>query len=499
MQRSLELPSLSKCPKVFDWFFSAKWDLNDSIHINDQTHLAVKLYRRLMNQAMHIGDGIGSQGCLIDLIETLGKNETLLCPSQLTSKSDAMNFDIADKVASERIVNLLTEPEQSATKFYLQLILYVKHAYIDTTQEVLQRLYYSWYVVFATRIWRSHIVSQTTKKKSKTERSAITLQEDFITRNAYVCIEINGHSLLLFVCQSREMGKPELFLPYQTSSQDCENFFRSLRSMASTFFTVINLKVHEVLHKIRRLMKLEEIKNSMDPDLFQFHKKNTKSLYIPSSLPSDEEINEKIQLAYHDGKLACENIGIKCEQPPEIILNIHFDEKQEEKNCEMEPELKIIDFRHAFVESSDSTNINEGCLNIVSGSKVMSLKKSTILWSMFETQEKISQDRRHRFRTNIPMNRRNEEEINIGDYIKLKIENQEKIGQIVEFKNLVGKQIAINKTSISIKNKEILMSLNFFIMDSNKKLVFEKASEAAISTKQIITKIPPEELLKMLI
>ena len=42
-------------------------------------------------------------------------------------------------------------------------------------------------------------------------------------------------------------------VPWLSSSQPCENFYRMLRSMSTTFSTVVNCCVLEALYKIRRI------------------------------------------------------------------------------------------------------------------------------------------------------------------------------------------------------------------------------------------------------
>lgn len=293
MQTASDLPSARpKCPKIFAWFVIAGFDLSELRYLNDPVHLSVKLHRFNMSHASRAGTGIISQGCLIDLVQELGKAVTGLTVHQLTSKVDVMNFGIAEKVASPRIINLLKEPHQAATKFFLELSHCVQVAYIKEDTDVLGRMTKGWQAAFMSRIWRKY-VKEGSKKQS--QDGTLSLEHDFMSRNSYVCIELNGHCLLEFAIQCRNLGKPELFVPFQTNSQDCESMFRTLRSMATTLNTAVSLKLHEVLHKVRRIQVLEEIKSTVDSEFYKFHEKKCQRVkYIAESIPSDEELNARL-------------------------------------------------------------------------------------------------------------------------------------------------------------------------------------------------------------
>lgn len=79
------------------------------------------------------------------------------------------------------------------------------------------------------------------------------LAENFITLNAYLCIELNGSNLVKLVRILREEGKPELFQTTLLDSQACERAFRQLRSMGTPNYTKINFTFYELMHMVRRL------------------------------------------------------------------------------------------------------------------------------------------------------------------------------------------------------------------------------------------------------
>lgn len=269
MRIMVDLPSKTLCPGEFRDFFFARWSPQKPCYINDPTHLVVKFFRRMMKKSMMMGDVRACRAVLLALLERLGKAATGLTPSDLTENRDAMNYQIAKKVCSQRIIDLLKDEEELATKLYIQLALYTQTSFIepDTTPEF--RIYYAWYVVFFLRIWRQKVM------KCKGQ----TLKNDFVTSNSYICAELNAHGLLLLLVKCREMEMPQLFLPHLASSQDCESIFRLFRSLGTCFFTSVNFNVQELLHKARRVIAISHCQDTIDPKFFRFQSKGKKALH----------------------------------------------------------------------------------------------------------------------------------------------------------------------------------------------------------------------------
>ena len=75
-----------------------------------------------------------------------------------------------------------------------------------------------------------------------------------------MCIELNAHSLLLFLIICRDLNLPNTFLPWLLGSQCCERIFPTARSLSTTFSTIINFGMLGFLrriHKIHIQFKLE--------------------------------------------------------------------------------------------------------------------------------------------------------------------------------------------------------------------------------------------------
>ena len=69
-----------------------------------------------------------------------------------------------------------------------------------------------------------------------------TFQNNFITQNAYLCIELNAHAIVCLLILMRDYPKKDgVYLPWLLGSQSCEKTFRLVLSMTSTFSTMVCL------------------------------------------------------------------------------------------------------------------------------------------------------------------------------------------------------------------------------------------------------------------
>ena len=79
-------------------------------------------------------------------------------------------------------------PGANATKCYVELIQCVMDGHLDKSLDPLSRIENLWYVAFFVRYWRKWLILN----------NAHTLKDNFITCNAYMCIELNAHALIVF-------------------------------------------------------------------------------------------------------------------------------------------------------------------------------------------------------------------------------------------------------------------------------------------------------------
>lgn len=156
---------------------------------------------------------------------------------------DRMNVKSALKLFDQRLMNLLKSHEESGTVFYLKIMKYVYEAFhqIDlSTHEIFFKI---WWAVMALNIWRN-----------------IQGTQGFISSNAYVCVQINAHSLLTIYRHPRDSNQLNLFVSTLYSSQTCESFFRFARSF-TTQSTVINFSIHQFLHRLKRIQVAEDLQS----------------------------------------------------------------------------------------------------------------------------------------------------------------------------------------------------------------------------------------------
>lgn len=164
--------------------------------------------------------------------------------------ADKMNFKSIDLLCNERVINLLESiPDSLATSHYLKLCRMIIDAYLEKSTDTERRIFIAWYLVFFNRLWRFWIF----------ETSENTLQKNFLTTNVYTCLELNGHGILRLLEKCRDGNCQEHFLPWLYSSQPCEKMFRQARSMTSTYSTIVNFSLYEMMNKVDRINTLNEI------------------------------------------------------------------------------------------------------------------------------------------------------------------------------------------------------------------------------------------------
>ena len=118
-------------------------------------------------------------------------------------------------------------------------------SYLDNTLPAVERVEITWYVVFFLHFWHQWLLLN----------PRYSLSNNFITTNAYTCVELNAHSLITFLITVREFFPPnsQCFLPWTLGSQSCEKMFRTCCSMSSAFSTVINFGMLCLFRRLHRV------------------------------------------------------------------------------------------------------------------------------------------------------------------------------------------------------------------------------------------------------
>ena len=181
---------------------------------------------------------------------------------------DRQNFDAVDHLASKTVIKLLDQCGCLGTKVYLKMIRYIIDCFLCKEMEPKKRISQCWAAVFFFRYWRQWLL----------DSSKHNLKNNFITRNAYLCAEINGHCLISCLLECKSLNLP--FMPWLLGSQPCEQLFRAARSMSTIYSTIINFSMLGLLRRLHRIhiqnvLEAEGEENGiMFPRREQHHKKH---------------------------------------------------------------------------------------------------------------------------------------------------------------------------------------------------------------------------------
>lgn len=426
-------------------------DLFATIYFQDFIHVTVKLRSRVLRPSsiLPLGKGVVSKSHLEYLIDNVSKDKHLLTATDI-NPLDRQNFESARKICDNKIQNLLRDhvPGSKSTILYLKMMNSATTAMLDPEMTISDRISNIWYSIFVLRGWRSWLLRFPKKKKKKTQSSTphkkhkdevpeFTIAENFVTCNAYTCIEINGHSLVHLIIQLRERNEPQFFLPLLMSSQPCESTYRQLRSMTTTNSTVINFNMFEITHRFQKVEMQNEI-FATAPDFIKFPRLQSKKekMVLPTTFPSNDDIISLIEnakeLAIKDlsdvGIEETQTLNLKC-QVSYVSDSCVFSDNFDEDNCDDDPEddyevdcddlanfgeseeddpdvqrdlhtlssitgeLMVKDYSNKFFDNDclDESSIFVA-VNDSSGKRKV-VRKSTICWLLMEDKHKLSNDR----------------------------------------------------------------------------------------------------------
>ena len=160
---------------------------NDLIVIQDTVHIGAKLRTRLLNPSiiLPVGNYSIPANHLQTLINTISKDKHCLNLKDISSK-DKMNYKSVEKISDDKVISLLKNqiPGSNAIVLYLKIINLFTNAFLNKTLQPLTRIYDVWYCIFILRFWRVWL-----------HDSKYSITDNFITLNAYICMEINAHGL----------------------------------------------------------------------------------------------------------------------------------------------------------------------------------------------------------------------------------------------------------------------------------------------------------------
>lgn len=163
--------------------------------------------------------------------------------------------------------------------------------------------------MFVCRIWLTWLrttFNSSSSRSRTTTQSKISIDTFFITRPAYLSVELNAHNLLYLILLVKQKHLPKQALINFTSfnSQACESIFRDARSLSGSFSTMVNFTVNDFIRRARKLSILNRLKHDRAEENLSFpvHHKHRHDDSFLSSAQIDEvdtlDVQQLISDAY---------------------------------------------------------------------------------------------------------------------------------------------------------------------------------------------------------
>lgn len=210
-------------------------------YVQDMLHLFTKLRNLILKFSVMLPMGHKQVSVchLKMLVQNTPKESHGLVASDI-NPYDRQNYDSFAKTTQDRVLKMLEKhvPDSEATVIYLKLSRSILQAYYDVNLSPLDRVYKIFHALYFFRAWKKWITTQIDTNGCPLYNAA----SNFMSSNAFDCLELNSYSMLHLITKFRDENTPHLFLPSIFNSQGCEQFFRHLRSMSTANWTKINLE-----------------------------------------------------------------------------------------------------------------------------------------------------------------------------------------------------------------------------------------------------------------
>lgn len=410
MRRDMKLGIESSIFRDNEWFRCGREHLKAPFCVQDTVHVGGKMRNRLLKtmekpRMLPLGKKYFIRlKHLVFLIDNFTKDKHQLTASVL-NPVDKMNFPSVLRICDQKVIDLLyaNVKDSMGTITYLGMMRDIIDSYRDKDLLPLDRVRKIWYPVFICRIWKEYVLS----------RPSLTIENNFLTQNCYSCIELNAHSLILILLNLKEANKPHLFKPEFFESQPCEQMFRQIRSFTSTYSTVANCSIKEIINRINKIQLQNDI--ALHCTDFEFPRIKTHSqgtgYRVVDVLPSKEEICSEIERCQIKAMQFAVQIGLREKKDAKKPVKCGINELRErnwydhyshnnENDDEILPmigHIDLKDFSYKFEEAPDECS---PFVEIFCGKngKKMVIKKSSLCWLLRKDTYKPSSDRLHRVR-----------------------------------------------------------------------------------------------------
>lgn len=390
--------------------------------LQDVVHVGTKLRNRLLDSVifLSIGTKMASVAHLKMLINCVPKAVHGLVYSDICP-DDRQNYGSLEKIMQPRVREALATHILSSegTIEYIRICQEITSSLYDDDLSPLERLSRIWRSTFFIRAWRLY-----------TKRSVnLDFDNNFLSRNAYQCIELNAKNLVILIKKFRDEGLTKYFHPSIFNSQPCEETFRKLRSMGTINFTKVNFTLLELVHLINRLELMDEIVNFKlaAVDVHFPRKPITKSKVNNFILPSDEEIENTLQQALKIALLDAEKFGMhlfardiqKC-GIKQVEVSFKIDNQQSENahvdlgigSSNSNDEFLVGDYLKDY--SNRKTRKSNSYMTVAGKDSAKKARKTTVVWSASSEKMKLSADRLRRVQTKKKSSRRQIEFVSVS-------------------------------------------------------------------------------------
>lgn len=408
-----------------DWFCCGNFEsiLKEPFFVQDTPHVGTKLRNCILKTKSQSKKLPFGKKYFIDmqhldyLLTHFSKADHTLCATTL-NPIDRQNFSSVLRMCSKEVTSLLRRHVKNSegTAMFLDIMRNLIDVFMKVEMTPLERVRKMWFSVFVIRIWRDYISS---KKK-------LTLKENFISLNCYVCIELNAHSLVKLMIYLRDNNMSKFFVPNLFNSQQCESMFRLVRSFTTTYSTVVNCSVKEILERISKIQLQTDIATH-NAENFAFPRVAIPSNEVPMikiELPSPQEIYDEIEKCKEAAINYAKQVGlvdlrkskdvdISCKLAPYVPHRKKQTKKTNDFTTDMEcfyerlpfllPSGTIKNYSDKFLNESvpETCPFVEVNREIINKKKRLIVKKTFVCWLLRSNIGKLSSDRLERVKSKI--------------------------------------------------------------------------------------------------
>lgn len=380
-------------------------------YIQDTIHLGGKLRNRMNKPSiiLPMGNKQVSVTHLKLLIRNVPKDVHGLVSKDICP-DDKMNYRSLEKVMEPRVLSALSVNviDSEATAMYIKLMGNITSSFRNLTIDPIERVIRIWHALYFIRIWRNWI--------KKTNYSMV---DNFITTNAYACLELNAHGIIHILRRLRNESDDSLFLPVLFDSQPCEQTFRQLRTMTTLNWTKVNFSMLELTHMVSRIDLQNEIAyNKLKDTGISFPRIENKISTF--SLPADYEIENALLFAKKQAIDDARKFGMQCSEdeikicdlpsvelnnvgvfrddenvPEEMLDQDAYDFEDTEEDSEMLNDLLIRNLcLKDYPEKSAHLDGNSRFAQITDDDGfTKTVQKSSVVWLLSGSKNKLSSDR----------------------------------------------------------------------------------------------------------